>query len=170
MLGSLLDEKELLIEWFHHSHSVLNDWSRSPVWTHEGALYQPVAFTLLSSQVAGWEFSMCWAECMQCCTWFYFFPFALVTGRSSSICVCVCVGLFLRAHVCLCVCWSVCLWVWVCVLCVYGSWEIYSSEHAGFRGICGSGHKAWIALWLRSRPQSEVAPIRIQTTQAQHWA
>lgn len=70
-------------------------------------------------------------------------------------------------------------YVFVCVdlstfefecVCVYMSREIYSCEHAGFSSICGSGHEAWIAQWLRSRLQSEVAPIRIQTTQAQHQA
>lgn len=76
----------------------------------------------------------------------------------------------------LCVTFSMCLCVcvdlsafWICV-CVYVSREIYSCEHAGFSSICGSGHEAWIAQWLRSRLQSEVAPIWIQTTQAQHQA
>lgn len=85
-------------------------------------------------------------------------------------------GLHVRLFVCdifYCLCSSICVlsafWTWVCV-CVYMSREFYSREHAGFWVICRAGHEAWIAQWLRSRPRSEVAPIRIQTTQAKRPA
>ncbi len=105
---------------------------------------------------------------------FFLLPWSLGV-HPVCVCVCVCVCVTFSAYLCqsisafVCLPLSISVYVCVCV-CVYMSSEIYCSEHAGFRGICGSGHKAWIAQWLRSRPQFEVARIRIQTTQAQHQA
>lgn len=119
----------------------------------------PVCYLLgLISQV-------CWMGIFHALGWmnamlhdFNFFLLPRSLGcHPACVCVSVCDFLYVFISVYMCVDWSAFEYESVCV-CVYMSWEIYSSEHAGFRGICGSGHKAWIAQWLRSGPPSEVAP------------